>query len=81
MVDHKGRCQLLLSICRTEKNKSTKRNKDIHTYVFVISPNNRPGTSDRKEIEVVANTPGEAKRKAEAMYPGAFFYGGVRIKN
>lgn len=53
----------------------------MHTYVFVISPNNRPGTGDRKEIEVVANTPGEAKRKAEAMYPGAFFYGGVRIKN
>ena len=52
---------------------------DMHTYTFIISPNNRPGTSDRKEVTVTASDVGWAKKKVQEMYPNAFFYGGVVI--
>ena len=51
----------------------------MHTYTYVISPNNRPGTGDRKEVTVTASGEGEARKKVKEMYPDAFFYGGVRI--
>lgn len=69
-----------LAICRNaDKNNSKTRNQDMHTYTYVISPNNRPGTSDRKEVTVTASGEGEARKKVKEMYPNAFFYGGVRI--
>ena len=51
----------------------------MHTYTFIISPNNRPGTGDRKEVTVTSSDVGLAKKKVQEMYPNAFFYGGVVI--